>query len=77
MVNQHIQVIWVTFSPGDMGQTDFKKPIDDRFVKVKSAAYKEKSANNLVGTIAISWWLDKLNIISTSVWLCLMLQLYR
>ena len=24
MVNLHIQVIWVTFSPGDMGQPDFK-----------------------------------------------------
>ena len=23
IVNLHIQVIWVTFSPGDMGQPDF------------------------------------------------------
>ena len=32
------------------------------FVRVKSAAYKEKSASHLVGTVATSWLLDKLNI---------------
>ena len=45
-VDPQIWVIWITFYLGHMGQPEEMK-IENLYVKVKSAGYEEKSANNL------------------------------